>query len=277
MPVLSNKSTPSATSRATTPAIPQQTLSIRIKIPPGTKKQRPVQSPSNSCTWANASWIESIQPGQTVVEIGSGTGTTCLDLAHRVGTRGRVVGIDSAPHLVEKASQRCTQQGHANIEFYLSRIDSIPLPEASADWVISNRQINFAANKLAVFREISRTLKPGGCLAIRDIALKKLLPAEATALLCEYLEGLTGAIEITTYQHFLQLAGFARVAITDSGTELILSGPGRRRSGHPPQVQGNLYGGPSIELALASEAGLAALRQYNLNHYVAVVDILAIR
>ncbi len=255
----------------------EEKLSLRIKIPSsaGTQMRSPRTAAAGS-PWTYG-WMDRIEPGQTVVEIGSGTGSTSLTLADRVGNSGRVVGIDPSPRQVEKARQAAMEQGRTNLEFCLCRMDSIPLPDGSADWVISNRQINLAANKLAVFREIYRTLKPGGCLAMHDIAIKKLLPAEATELMLEYLEGLAGAMEIGSYDHFLRLAGFRSVTITDSHTELKLSRPSERQSPHPTQVQGHLYGGPTTEMALGSEVGFAALRQYNLNEYAAVVDILAIR
>ena len=278
MPVLGKQSALVAKSHFAAPPRHLETVSVSIKVPLATRTTvRPAPVSANLSTWPHSPWMDRIKPGQTVVEIGSGTGSTCLALAERVGHRGRVVGIDPSPRHVEKARQAAGEQNLANVEFCLCRMDSIPLPDASADWVISNRQINLAANKLAVFREICRTLKPGGCLAVHDIAIKKLLPAEVTELMSEHLEGLAGAMEISTYDHFLRLAGFSQVMITDSRTELKLSRPSERRSTHPPQIQGNLYGGPTTELALCSEAGLAALRQYNLNDYAAVVDIFAIR
>lgn len=277
MPLIDKKSEPIAKDHFAATVRREERLSLRIKIPASTgTPMRPPRTAADSSPWTH-SWMDRIELGQTVVEIGSGTGSTCLALADRVGTRGRVLGIDSSPRHVEKARQGAMEQGRTNIEFSLCRMDSIPLPEASTDWVISNRQINLAANKLAVFREIYRTLKPGGCLAMHEIALKKLLPAEATELMLEYLEGLAGAMEICSYDHFLRLAGFRDVTITDSHTELKLSRPSERRSPHPTQIQGHLYGGPTTEMALGSEAGFAALRQYNLNDYAAVVDILAIR
>ncbi len=278
MPVLGQKSAPIVNSHSAALARHPETVSISIKVPLATGTTvRPAPAAANLATWAHSPWMDRIQRGQTVVEIGSGTGSTCLALAERVGHRGRVVGIDPSPRHVEKARQAAGEQNLANVEFCLCRMDSIPLPDASADWVISNRQINLAANKLAVFREICRTLKSGGCLAVHDIALKKLLPAEVTELMSEHLEGLAGAMEISTYDHFLRLAGFSQVTITDSRTELKLSRLSERRSTHPPQIQGNLYGGPTTEMALGSEAGFAALRQYNLNDYAAVVDVFATR
>ena len=278
MTLLGKKSATIGKSHSAVPPRHEETHSLRIKLSSTAGTQvRPPRTTSDCSPWTNSPWMDRIQPGQTVVEIGSGTGSTCLALADRVGDCGRVVGIDSAPRQVEKARQAAMEQGRTNLEFCLCRMDSIPLPDGSVDWVISNRQINLAANKLAVFREIFRTLKAGGCLAVQDIALRKLLPAEATELMLEYLEGLAGAMEISTYEHFLRLAGFRCVTITDSHTELKLSRPSERRSPHPAQIQGHLYGGPTTEMPLGSEAGFAALRQYNLNDYAAVVDILAIR
>ena len=107
-----------------------------------------------------------------------------------------------------------------NVEFHQATIDKLPLPDASVDCVISNCVINLAPDKQAVFREIARVLKPGGRLAVSDIALKKPLPAELGNDLMAYVGCIAGAIPIDEYRRGLIDAGFAQVDIIDTGSDL---------------------------------------------------------
>ena len=102
--------------------------------------------------------------------------------AAKVGPTGRAIGLDMTPEMVERA-RRNAERGNdgkpfTNVEFYLSTIDKLPLPDNSVDCVISNCVINLAPDKTAVFKEIARVLKPGGRVAVSDIALKQELPRE---------------------------------------------------------------------------------------------------
>src|SRR5262249_5532650 len=107
-----------------------------------------------------------------------------------------------------------------NVEFHKAMIDNLPLPDASVDCVISNCVINLAADKPAVFREICRVLKPGGRLAVSDIALKKTLPDELGQNLLAYVGCIAGAVLIDAYCKQLAAAGFAAVEVVDTGTDL---------------------------------------------------------
>ena len=107
-----------------------------------------------------------------------------------------------------------------NVEFYQATIDNLPLPDASVDCVISNCVINLASDKPAVFREIARVLKPGGRLAVSDIALKQPLPPEVGNDLMAYVGCIAGAIPIDDYKAGWPTAGFAAVQVIDSGADL---------------------------------------------------------
>src|SRR5262249_6690312 len=107
-----------------------------------------------------------------------------------------------------------------NVEFHKATIDRLPLPDASVDCVISNCVINLAPDKPAVFRAIARVLKPGGRLAVSDIALKKPLPAEIRQDILAYVGCIAGAIPIETYRRQLIEAGFAAVEVLDTGADL---------------------------------------------------------
>ncbi len=168
----------------------------------------------------NPTAIASIRPGEVVVDLGSGGGLDVFLASRLVGPEGRAIGIDMTPAMVERAEANALAGGYSNVEFHLAVIDSIPLADASVDCVISNCVINLAPDKPAVFREISRILKPGGRLAISDIALKGELPAEVSQSLAAYVGCIAGALPIEEYRAGLLAAGFAHVEIVDSGADL---------------------------------------------------------
>jgi hypothetical protein len=137
-----------------------------------------------------------------------------------VGPKGRAIGIDMTPAMIERARATAQAGNYTNVEFHLSTIDNLPLPDASVDCVISNCVLNLAPDKPAVFREIFRVLKPGGRLAVSDIALKAELPEAIAASLAAYVGCIAGAIRIEDYRSELLKAGFAHVEIVDSGADL---------------------------------------------------------
>ncbi|HEX8684859.1 MAG TPA: methyltransferase domain-containing protein, partial [Pyrinomonadaceae bacterium] len=130
----------------------------------------------------NPTATASLREGEVVVDLGSGGGLDVFLAAEKVGPTGRAVGIDMTPEMLELARRNAAKrlEGGApdNVEFHLATIDRLPLPDASIDCVISNCVINLAPDRRAIFREVARVLKPGGRLAVSDIALKKPLPAE---------------------------------------------------------------------------------------------------
>jgi arsenite methyltransferase len=133
---------------------------------------------------------------------------------------GRAIGIDMTPAMIDRARANAASGGYTNVEFHLSTIDKIPLPDASVDCVISNCVLNLAPDKPAVFREIARVLKPGGRLAVSDIALKHDLPESIANSLAAYVGCIAGAIRICDYRSGLLAAGFEHVEIIDSGRDL---------------------------------------------------------
>src|ERR1700760_923847 len=135
-----------------------------------------------------------LKPGEVVVDLGSGGGLDVFLASRQVGPRARAIGIDMTPAMIERARANAMAGGYTNVDFHLSTIDKIPLPDASVDCVISNCVLNLAPDKPAVFREISRILKPGGRLAVSDIALKSELPQEIATSLAAYVGCIAGAI-----------------------------------------------------------------------------------
>ena len=161
-----------------------------------------------------------LKPGEVVVDLGSGGGLDVFLASKMVGATGRAIGIDMTPAMIDRARANAVSGGYINVEFHLSTIDKIPLPDASVDCVISNCVLNLAPDKPAVFREIARILKPGGRLAVSDIALKHDLPESIATSLAAYVGCIAGAIRIDDYRGGLLDAGFQHVEIVDSGRDL---------------------------------------------------------
>lgn len=161
-----------------------------------------------------------LRPGEVVVDLGSGGGLDVFLSARMVGPAGRAIGIDMTPAMIERARVNAQAGGYSNVEFHLSTIDQLPLADASVDCVISNCVLNLAPDKPAVFREIFRVLKPGGRLAVSDIALKGELPDAIAQSMAAYVGCIAGAIRIDTYRDELRNAGFAHVEVIDSGADL---------------------------------------------------------
>lgn len=161
-----------------------------------------------------------LRSGEVVVDLGSGGGLDVFLASKKVGATGRAIGIDMTPSMIERARANALSGGYANVEFYLAEIDKTPLPDASVDCVISNCVLNLAPDKPAVFREIARILKPGGRLAVSDIALKHELPEAIAKSMAAYVGCIGGAIKMDDYRDGLLAAGFEHVEIVDSGSDL---------------------------------------------------------
>ncbi|HYY97054.1 MAG TPA: arsenite methyltransferase [Pyrinomonadaceae bacterium] len=176
----------------------------------------------------------SLREGEVVVDLGSGGGLDIFLAARKVGAKGRAIGIDMTPEMVELARRNASKLeggAPANVEFRQATIDDLQLEDASVDCVISNCVINLAPDKRAVFREIARVLKPGGRLAVSDIALKRALPAELSADMLAYVGCIAGAIPVEEYRQGLVEAGFREVAVIDSGADLNAYGLVEGQSG----------------------------------------------
>src|SRR5205807_8987267 len=124
------------------------------------------------------------------------------------------------PTMIDRARRNAAKQGLANVAFHLATIDRLPLAAASVDCIVSNCVINLAPDKQAVFREMFRVLKPGGRVAVSDIALKRPLPDELARNLMAYVGCIAGAIPIDDYRRGLEEAGFAAVQVVDAQRDL---------------------------------------------------------
>ena len=155
----------------------------------------------------------SLKEGETVLDLGAGAGFDCFLAANKVGEKGRVIGVDMTPEMVEKARDNAERGGYDNVEFRLGEIESLPVANNSVDVIISNCVINLAPDKRKVFNEAFRTLKPGGRLMISDIVLLKELPAVIKNSIEAYVECVSGAILKDEYIKLIEEAEFQDVRI----------------------------------------------------------------
>jgi arsenite methyltransferase len=236
----------------------------------------------------NPTATANLREGETVVDLGSGGGLDVFLAAQKVGPAGRAIGVDMTPEMVDLARRNAAKRLAAgepdNVEFHLSTIDALPLEAATVDCVVSNCVINLAPDKPAVFREMARVLKPGGRLAISDIALKRELPAEVADDVAAYVGCIAGAIGIDEYRRGLEAAGFAHVEIVDSGTDLnaYAQVDGQTACCAPTVSSKSLPVASSGCCAPAAEAGVhdglaSLLARYNVNDYAASVRVFAVK
>jgi len=159
--------------------------------------------------------LASLREGETVLDLGSGAGFDCFLAAEKVGEKGRVIGVDMTPEMIEKARENARKGNYANVEFRLGEIENLPVADNAADVLISNCVINLVPDKRRVFKEAFRVLKPGGRLMISDIVLLKELPAFIKNSIEAYIGCISGAIMRDEYISAIEAAGFHEVSIID--------------------------------------------------------------
>jgi arsenite methyltransferase len=222
-----------------------------------------------------------LRPGEVVVDLGCGGGLDVFLASPKVGAEGRAIGIDMTPEMIERARRNAEKGGFTNVEFHLAKIDNLPLPDSSVDCVISNCVINLAPDKQAVFREIARVLKPGGRLAVSDIALKKELPAAVSSDLLAYVGCVAGAILIDHYKRGLVEAGFAHAEIVDTKSDLSVYGKIDNQqacstaAAELPIASSSCCGPGQSEMSADRLSDL--LKRYNVNDYAASVRVYAVK
>jgi arsenite methyltransferase len=167
--------------------------------------------------------IAALQPGQIVLDLGSGGGFDAFLAAREVGTHGRVIGVDMTPEMISKARMNADTAQFANVEFRLGEIEHLPVADNTIDVIISNCVINLSPDKAQVFQDAYRVLKPGGRLAISDVVATIDLPEELRSDPMLYAGCMAGALRIEHLATLLQESGFVDIQITpkDESREFI--------------------------------------------------------
>jgi len=158
--------------------------------------------------------LASLQPGQTVLDLGSGAGLDCFFAAKKVGETGFVIGVDMTPEMLERARGSAKRLKLSNVEFRQGYIEELPVESNTVDVIISNCVINLSPDKSKVFAETFRVLKPGGKLAVSDIVTEGEIPDAIRKSLSAWAGCVAGAVEVSEYTNMMKSVGFADISIT---------------------------------------------------------------
>lgn len=180
---------------------------------PAETSEVPEEAVLASLGCGNPSALARLNPGEVVLDLGSGGGIDVLLSAKRVGPTGKAYGLDMTDEMLDLARQNQARAGVTNAEFLKGEIESIPLPDDAVDVVISNCVINLSADKAAVVREVFRVLKPGGRFAVSDIVVRGEIPAEIRRNVELWAGCVAGALHEMEYQSLLAEAGFEAIGI----------------------------------------------------------------
>ena len=173
----------------------------------------PADAVTASLGCGNPTALIELQPGQTVLDLGSGGGIDVLLSAKRVGPTGKVFGLDMTDDMLALARENQRKTGATNVEFLKGTIEAIPLPDQSVDVIISNCVINLSVDKDAVFREAFRVLKPGGRFAVSDVVIRGDVPGDVRRSMELWVGCVAGALRDDEYVSKLKAAGFGDVDV----------------------------------------------------------------
>jgi arsenite methyltransferase len=178
---------------------------------PSQAQQIPEEALLASLGCGNPTALAQLNPGETVLDLGSGGGIDVLLSARRVGPTGKAYGLDMTDQMLALANQNKHKAGVENVEFLKGEIEHIPLPDNSVDVIISNCVINLSANKDQVLREAFRVLKPGGRFAVSDVVIRGEIPDEIRQSVLLWVGCVAGALEENEYRTKLASAGFEKI------------------------------------------------------------------
>ena len=173
----------------------------------------------------NPTAIADLKIGEVVLDLGSGAGVDVFLAANKVGSTGRIIGVDMTKEMVDKAKSIARDHGYHNVEVRLGEIETLPVEDKSVDATISNCVINLSPDKSKVFQEAYRVLKPGGRLVVSDIVSEGMLPAEIKDNLDAWACCIAGALEQQEYLREIKEAGFENVQVVSS-KEFYIEGEG---------------------------------------------------
>jgi SAM-dependent methyltransferase len=175
--------------------------------------QLPEEAVSASLGWGNPTALAQLNPGETVLDLGSGGGIDVLLSARRVGPSGKAYGLDMTDEMLALARENQRKAGVQNVEFLKGEIEDIPLPDNSVDVIISNCVINLSGDKDRVFSEAYRVLKPGGRFAVSDVVVCGDVPSEIRESVLLWVGCIAGALQDDEYVDKLEKVGFDKIAI----------------------------------------------------------------
>jgi arsenite methyltransferase len=175
--------------------------------------QIPEEAPLASLGCGNPTALAKLNPGEVVLDLGSGGGIDVLLSAKRVGPTGKAYGLDMTDEMLTLANENKRKAGVENVEFLNGEIEQIPLPDNSVDVIISNCVINLSADKDRVLREALRVLKPGGRFAVSDVVTRGVIPDEIRQSVLLWVGCVAGALEENEYRAKLAAAGFENIEI----------------------------------------------------------------
>ena len=173
----------------------------------------PAEAVLASLGCGNPTLLAQLEPGETVLDLGSGGGIDVLLSARRVGPAGKAYGLDMTDDMLELARENQRKAGVENVEFLKGEIEAIPLPEAAVDVIISNCVINLSADKRRVLAEAFRVLRPGGRFAVSDIVVRGDVPEGLRRNVELWIGCVAGALEETEYRNLLAEAGFEDIEV----------------------------------------------------------------
>jgi arsenite methyltransferase len=179
----------------------------------GQAGQIPEEALRASLGCGNPTGLARLNPGETVLDLGSGGGIDILLSARRVGPTGKAYGLDMTDDMLALARENQRKAGLENVEFLKGEIEHIPLPDNSVDVIISNCVINLSGDKDQVLREAFRVLKPGGRFAVSDVVTKGEVPEEVRKSMLLWVGCIAGALQGDEYRSKLEAAGFAAIEI----------------------------------------------------------------
>lgn len=157
--------------------------------------------------------LASLEPGQTVLDLGSGAGLDCFFAAKKVGETGKVIGVDMTPEMIERARSSAKRMNLNNVEFRQGFLENLPIDSNSVDVIISNCVINLSPDKSKVFAEAFRVLNSGGKLAVSDIVTDGPLPDSVKQSLSAWAGCVAGAVEANDYIRLMETVGFTNISV----------------------------------------------------------------
>jgi len=204
----------------------------------------PEQAVKASLGCGNPTALAQLNPGETVLDLGSGGGIDVLLSARRVGPTGKAYGLDMTDDMLALARENQKKSGLQNVEFLKGEIENIPLPDNSVNVIISNCVINLSGDKDRVLREAFRVLKPGGRFAVSDVVVRGEVPDEIRRSMLLWVGCVAGALSDAEYTAKLRAAGFQQIEVeptriyTVEDARAVLSGHGMDVDAIAPQVEG---------------------------------------